>query len=1018
MSDNWKQDANHNNQNVDRNVPPKTGGLLRNYNSQQGDANQPISPRANPTPPPAEPIKKKTGLLGGAYNQPSPPAEPAKKNTGLLGGAYNQSPPVEPARKKTGLLGGAYNQLPPAQAPLPPSVQAGSQSLMRQSQMSGGPAVNQPHRGGGLLSNAASRIQQWSGKMSSLAGRSVEPPAPYLDRYRPMAMAAETRAPEIRQQSKRWKRSKTLRMYQHVQKRRQRMQRGPNQAIVISLAVFAALIIFGSFGSGAYGYSYYVQQQPKVSQYADQKIPQDTRIYDRNGILLYDVYDNASSVYNGRRVTVTYDDIPKVMQNAMIAIEDKNFWTDNGIDPVATVRAATTGYGGGSTLTQQVIKNLTHDTTYSYTRKLTEAALAIGLTQQYPKSKILEMYFNVAPFGAQTLGVEVAAEDYFGLKMDCSKVDKKCIPAISELDYNTTTKKKDPVLGLARASLLAAQPNGPTLTDPTLGDDNVQRSLARQKLILNAMIEQHMTLDDGTAITVKIAQEAESLMAKQKFVPYTRNKRAPHFVDWIINQVETALGGGSDGAYDFMTGGYNIRTTIDINLNDYTQAAITRHLDRAEQQLFPTIQVATLSKDNNVNDGAAIVLDAKNGEILSMVGSASYDDNDVKVRGEYNVAAPPDGGSGRAPGSTFKPIEYATAFEEGWYPGMIVPDQLTAFPNGMPAGTPVPTTLDKVDPNSALYVPPDYGNSYHGTGVGWTLRLATANSLNVGAMRAMQYAGPANVLDTAKRLGITTLTNNGMAWGLGAQNVPLIQMAGAYQTFANSGVRVPPQGILNIYDNQGNSLYKYDEKNPPATRVFSPQVSYMMTSILIDEPSRALEFAGDHDLSFTDKDPTCGVIAECTLQVAAKTGTTDNYVDNLTIGYTPDVVTAVWAGNADNTPMVNVVGITGAAPIWHSVMERTLGWCNVATDDVACGPNYNFQFSANPTRTFTNPGGINKQSTSILTGLLGTGVNDYVIDGQAPQQAGPAPTPPPASNPPKGSNPPGKTPGKPGKTKP
>lgn len=882
--------------------------------------------------------------------------------------------------------------------------------------MSGGPAVSQQRRGG-LLSNAASMVHQWSGRMSSVAGHTVQPPAPYLDRYRPMAMPMEASASEIRQQAKRWKRSRTLRMYQHVRQRRLKMKKGPNSAVLISIAVFAALIIFGSFGGAAYGYGYYVQQEPKVAQYANQKIPQDTRIYDRNGVLLYDAYDNATSVYDGRRVTVTYNEIPKVMQNAMIAIEDKSFWTNDGIDPLAIVRAGASSYGGGSTLTQQVIKNLTHNSAPSYQRKLTEAAMAIGMTQQYPKSKILEMYFNVAPFGATTYGVEVAAEDYFGLKMDCSQVNTKCVPAISQLDYNAQTKKNDPILGLARASFLAAQPNGPSNTDPTLGSANVTRSLARQKLVLNAMITQHLTLDDGRQITLAMATEAEQMMAKLTFKPFTHDKRAPHFVDWIIGQVEAALGGGEEGAYNFLTGGYNIRTTLDVNLNDYTQAEITRHLDEKDLQLFPQpAHMATLSTDDNMNDAAAIVMDAKNGEILSMIGSANYYDSNIKVGGEYNVAAPPNGDLGRAPGSTFKPIEYSTAFEAGWYPGMIVPDQLTAFPNGMPAGTTVPTTVDKVDPKSNLYVPPDYGNTYHGTAVGWTVRLGTANSLNVAAMRAMQYAGTDNVFNTAKRLGITTLTNNGMAWGLGAQSVPLIQMTDAYQTLANGGTRVPPQGILDIYDNQGNNLFHYNEQAVPAARVFSPQVSYMMTSVLIDEPARAFEFTGDHDLSFTDKEADCGYVSECSLQVAAKTGTTDDFKDNLTMGYTPDVVVGVWTGNANDEAMYqNVVGITGAAPIWHNVIERAVGWCNVDADGVPCGPNYNFQFSKNPTRTFTNPGGISKQETSILTGLKGTGVYDYVMDGQAPQQAGMpvvvAPPSPPAGPPPPVTNP-GKPPRK------
>jgi membrane peptidoglycan carboxypeptidase len=341
-----------------------------------------------------------------------------------------------------------------------------------------------------------------------------------------------------------------------------------------------------------------------------------------------------------------------------------------------------------------------------------------------------------------------------------------------------------------------------------------------------------------------------------------------------------------------------------------------------------------LNTVHNVNDAAVIVMNAKTGELLAMDGSADYDATDPRIGGQFNVADPPqstDGAApGRGPGSTFKPIIYATAFQMGWHPELVLPDFKTYFPNGSPPGTSA----------KSMYAPPDYSSSgdpeYHHNTFS-TIREATANSYNVPAMKAMEYAGPQNVLVTAERMGITTLQNDGIAWGLGSQNVPLIQMVGAYQVFANAGRRVPPQGILDIWDNYGHSLYHYDPQYPPAALVLSPQVAYLMTSVLMDEPAGWLEFPGDHDLSFTDRDPSCAYNSACTHQVAAKTGTTDHYVDNLTIGYTPNVVVGVWAGNADNSPMRNVLGITGTTPIWHSVIEFAgMGWCNEPTDQVHC----------------------------------------------------------------------------------
>ena len=240
-----------------------------------------------------------------------------------------------------------------------------------------------------------------------------------------------------------------------------------------------------------------------------------------------------------------------------------------------------------------------------------------------------------------------------------------------------------------------------------------------------------------------------------------------------------------------------------------------------------------------------------------------------------------------------------------------------------------------------MYHPPDYSvngdPNHYGGNIHSTVRTALAQSQNVGAVRAMEYAGPENVLTTVHRLGMSQIQNLGVSWALGTENASVLQMTSGYQTFANGGKRVPPQGILDIWDNYGHSLYHYDPRYPPAAPVLSPQVAYLMTSVLMDEPTRRLEFPGNHDLSFTDHDPSCAYNSACTHQVAAKTGTTDRYVDNLTIGYTPNVVVGVWAGNADNSPMRNVLGITGAAPIWHSVIEFAgMGWCNEPTDQVPC----------------------------------------------------------------------------------
>jgi len=260
----------------------------------------------------------------------------------------------------------------------------------------------------------------------------------------------------------------------------------------------------------------------------------------------------------------------------------------------------------------------------------------------------------------------------------------------------------------------------------------------------------------------------------------------------------------------------------------------------------------------------------------------------------------------------------------------------------------------------------------------------------------MEYAGPENVLTTVHRLGMGEIQNLGVSWALGTENVSVLQMTSGYQTFANGGKRVPPQGILDIWDNYGHNLYHYDPTHPSARQVFSPQVSYLMTSVLSDEPDRYAEFSGDHDLSFGDIDPTCNVdYNACQHQVAAKTGTTDGPKDNWTMGYTPNVVVGVWSGNANNESMnPGTLGIVGAAPIWHSIIETLAGTCPSPTYPTApCPQNYDpAQFAQElgigQQQTFAAPSGVRPVCTSNATGLQGGDNCDWMIEGEEPSQSG------------------------------
>lgn len=955
-SNSWNQQQNHSNHSTENNASRPSGRLLRDYRQQQQQYQQ---------------NRQQSQQNQQLPQQYAPPSMPS---------VQQGSPPYSP------LPQGPQGQ---------PTQQQGQGWPSPQSWPSGLPGQQ------GWFGNAMQTVRRWSGKFAAVQNDVDYQP---LVRYRPSVRMPPPKA-------KPWKRSRTVRIAMQMKRRRARWQRNhphkKNILIGVLVSFCLLIVILVSSGSGE-AYAYYQSQYPLVQGLANQQIDQTTHIYDRRGRPLYDLYDNTST--GGRRTPVTYKYIPKVMQDAMIAIEDRTFWENSGIDPQGIVRAATeylqaqSVQSGGSTITQQLVKNLRNDASLTLDRKVSEAALAMALTQQYPKWKILEMYFNVAGFGAKDLGVEAAVEEYFNLQPQCD-ANFNCIPGVYYLNCDashikdcgadptrceTNSKYCDPLLGLARASLLAAMPQNPVEYDPTFLD-NRSRALDRQKEVLDGMVALNIQVDGLGTVTADVAQKAEALTAKMQFQSYQHNIRAPHFVFWVIDQLEIALGGGdtqekkAQGWQTLITGGFNIRTTIDVDLEDYVENAVKRHLTKPEYQIF-TGGNGPLNTVNNVNDAAVVVMNAKTGEILAMDGSTDYNNTkDPRVAGNFNAATAP-----RQPGSSFKPIVYTAAFEMGWYPGIVLPDVKTYFPTG---GQPVAGNLQ-----NRTYSPNDYsGYSRLPTNI----RLAIANSFNVPAVKAFEFAGLDNVVNLARRMGITALDQDvvdynklrgtrltsisqlvGPSLALGTAGVPLIQMVGAYQTFANQGVRIPPQGVLDIWDNYGHHLYQYDPAHPRGIQVISPQIAYMMTSVLSDERSRALEFGNIHTLSMWDWQQADGLQHD----VAAKTGTTDNFKDNWAIGYTPDVVVGVWAGNADNTPFRgNVIGITGAAPIWHSVIERVSGRCNVSTDQIACG-SYKSPFTQ---RIFTRPDGLHQACVSVTNGLQGTGnCSDWLLEGEDPQQTG------------------------------
>ena len=899
---------------------------------------------------------------------------------------------------------------PPSISPFPSAADQPTQPEVQQKPLSLPPyplcLPQQPQwQGPAFIARPAQMLRRWSNKLAAIRQTSAPP-----DQYEPgTERPAPSAAPPEQKGFIPWRRSHVQRVT-YLKKRRLGRQKsifaGGRRIKRYVLAAIAALLILFVTSSAVYAYNFYQSELPHVQNLANMQIPQSTHIYDRHGTLLYTLYANGQWGDGGRSAPISYKYLPGVLQDAQIAAEDPTFWINNGIDPQGVLRAFTQFIShkgevqsGGSTMTQQLIKNLSQNSQRTLQRKTNEAALAIGLTQEYPKWKIMEMYFNDTPYGAQEKGVEAAVEDYFGLLPQCN-AQHECTPGVAFLDRDLskckdprdkTTCAENPMLALARAALLAGIPQNPTHFDPSVSAENFQNVLSnRVPYVLEQMIENNMHIYLGLGsngqskdlgpITRAMVPQIEAIVSKMKIVGFRQTMLAPHFVQWVIQSLATSLG---QGDYDAGLGtlensGLNIYTTLDLNLEQFIEKDVRHNLrDPVYQEFLGT--TGPLNTMYNVNDAAVVVMDAKTGEVLAMDGSADYNDKRPAVSGQVNAAL-----ALRQPGSSLKPLIYATAFEKGWYPAIKLIDDKTYFPDGSSQSLPA---------QSSTYIPTDYGRTYHPQISDTTIRTSLANSFNVPAVKALMFAGFDNVVNMARRFGITDLDtdlaiyNNqhpgapntldqlfGPSLALGTPGISLLQMVGAYQVFADNGQRVPAHNILDIWDNYGHDLYHYDPTHPNATSVISPQIAFLINSMLSDNQARHYEFAGVDTLTMGPWQPD--------RPVAAKTGTTDRNLDNWTLGYTSSIVVGAWAGNADgNDPMYGVIGITGAGPIWQDVIEYASG-----RPQLGMHSDLNY-----PTEPFPVPSGVVQATVSSTNGLQGSGATDWMISGEQPQQSGQVP---------------------------
>lgn len=598
---------------------------------------------------------------------------------------------------------------------------------------------------------------------------------------------------------------------------------------------------------------------PNPNQLINREVAQSTKIYDRTGEhILYEVHGSE------KRTLVDLKNIPDSVKQATISIEDKNFYKHGGFSLWAIFRTIITNViynrsAGGSTLTQQLVKNAILTSEKSITRKVKELIIAQRIEKKFSKDEILQMYLNEIPYGSNSYGVEAASQRYFGKSV------------------------KD--VNLAEAAILAALPQAPSRYSPY--GPNRELLIGRKDYILDLMVEQGY---------INKEQGDEAKKMEIKFQPPENNITAPHFVMYIKDILSEKY-----GEKTVEQGGLKIYTSLDFDKQKIAEEIITE-------------KTKNYSKKYNAHNAALVSIDPKNGQILAMVGSRDYFDDSID--GQVNVVTSP-----RQPGSSMKPIVYATLFERGYTPNTILYDVNTNFSNN-------PTTP---------YEPRNYDNKERGP---VSIRQALAGSLNIPAVKAIYLAGIKNVIEVTNKLGYTTLTDPdryGLSLVLGGGEVKLLEHTNAYSAFANEGEVFDITPILKIEDKNGNILEETKPNGHP--NIISQKTARMINSVLSDNSARTFIFSAQNYLNLGER------------PVGAKTGTTNDFKDAWTIGYTPSLVTGVWVGNNDSSKMkTGSDGSVLAAPIWHDFMKKALEKSSV--------------------EYFTDPGEI-KTGKAIIDGDIG-----------------------------------------------
>lgn len=606
---------------------------------------------------------------------------------------------------------------------------------------------------------------------------------------------------------------------------------------------FIAVFVLGLIATGGLFLWVASLDIPDLSAFEERRILQSTKIYDRTGeVLLYDLHEDV------RRTIIPYEDISRHIKNATVAIEDDTFFEHMGVRPLAIVRAALAnlqggdllGGQGGSTITQQVVKNSILQREKTLTRKVKEAILALRLEQELSKEEILGHYLNESPYGGTIYGVEEASQTFFG--------------------------KSAADVTLGEAAYLAALPQSPTRYSPY--GNNTELLDARQKLVLERMLLNNFINQEEyeTALAEEVIFQPQSVSGI----------RAPHFVFYIREQLVDLYGEEA-----LAERGLKVITTLNYELQAEAERIVK------ERAMF--------NKDTySASNAGLVAIDPQTGDVLVMVGSRDYFDEEID--GNFNVTLAP-----RQPGSSIKPIVYASAFSKGYTPDTVVYDVRTQFSPACEAW--------EWSSESPCYSPNNYNGKFKGP---ISFRNSLAQSLNIPAVKALYLTGLKDAIKLAGDMGISTLNDPdrlGLTLVLGGGEVRLLEHTGAYGVFANEGVRAERRSILKIEDSRGNVLH---EPEVLETRVLDRDVALQITDVLSDNVARTPLWGSNSLVNFPNRD------------VAAKSGSTNDLRDAWIMGYAPNIAVGAWVGNNDNSRMGG--GLSGliTTPMWREFMDVAL----------------------------------------------------------------------------------------------